>query len=376
MRHIKKFRYELLIFVFWAGATAAKLKYNGLILGFDYGIYQPDGKFYTYMALEYINHNPAQSAQQVVDWYANHGFKMNIFTIQDLMPETSFAYSTISHRVLYPILSVPFVALFGVPGMLAIPTLSLLFLLLSIQKLARLYDKSFIGFALALVLLNSETVLRWMVVNCTDALLVGLFAAVPLLLLKMQERKRDVFFSLSILIVLTSATRFILPVWLAIFGVLLIKNVFRKEVFSMIVLCIVSAGPALSAQLSTALLVAEVDTPTYLKLLKLPISYLKVVGIDVLQFGVMDRILLILLTFTFVQSIRLREKLSSAMFISVLFAGYLIGAINGTLGVNFRYQMPVLVFCAWVVIDSFELKHGSLHLVPSIKRNVIVNKAQ
>ena len=39
-------------------AIAAKYKYNGLVFGFDYGIYQPDGKYYTYMALDLINNDP------------------------------------------------------------------------------------------------------------------------------------------------------------------------------------------------------------------------------------------------------------------------------------------------------------------------------
>ena len=90
-------------------AIAAKYKYNGLVFGFDYGIYQPDGKYYTYMALDFINNDPKQSAQSVVNWYATHGYKGNIFQISDLIPETSPVYQFISHRVLYPILSIPFV---------------------------------------------------------------------------------------------------------------------------------------------------------------------------------------------------------------------------------------------------------------------------
>ena len=67
-------------------AIAAKYKYNGLVFGFDYGIYQPDGKYYTYMALDFINNDSKQSAQSVVNWYATHGFKGNIFQVSDLVP--------------------------------------------------------------------------------------------------------------------------------------------------------------------------------------------------------------------------------------------------------------------------------------------------
>ena len=141
-------------------------------------------------------------------------------------------------------------------------------------------------------------------------------------------------------------------------------------------LSIVSSIPALSAQLSTALLPASTSTPTYLKVLQLPIVFFKVVAVDILEFSVLDRVLLLLLAVTAVQAIRLRKNLSSLLFWAVLISTYLIGAINGTLGVNFRYQMPVLVFCAWVLIDSFEVNGGGLRLIPPIKRDVIINKAE
>ena len=369
-----KYRYELAVLFLWAVAVASKLKFNGLILGFDYGTYQPDGKFYTYMALDFLNNNPALSAQQVVDWYAIHGFKMNTFTIQDLMPSTSYAYPYISHRVLYPLLSVPFVAIFGIPGMLAVPSISLLLLLLSICWLAKKLDKPFIGLVVIVVLLNSSTVLRWMIVNCTDSLLVGLFAFVPFLILMLIEKKREAVFLLAGLVVLTSATRFILPIWLSIFLVLFFRKGLRKQTLILLITSVLCAIPALEAQLSTALLPAETDTPTYLKLIQLPFVFLKIIVVDFLQFGVLDRALLIVLTFCLIQAIRIRHQLSAQLFLAVFVSGYLIGAINGTLGVNFRYEIPVLIFCAWLILDSFEYNQKKLRLVSSIAGNIIIDK--
>lgn len=376
MQLIRRYRYEILVSVLWAVTVVAKIKFDGLVFGFDYGVYQPDGKFYTYMALDFFNNNPADSAKQVVDWYAIHGFKMNTFTIQDLMPSTSYAYPVISHRILYPLLSAPFVAILGIPGMLVIPALSLLTLLLSVQKISIIAKKPLVGFIIVLILSNSTTVLRWMIVNCTDSLLAGLFALVPFFLIRIVGKNRNALVGLAALIVLTSATRFILPVWLAILFVLFVKKIYRKEMLILGGLSVASSIPALSAQLSTALLPASTSTPTYLKLLQLPIVFIKVVVVDILEFGVLDRVLLLLLFIALVQSIRLRDNLSSLLFWGVLISTYLIGSINGTLGVNFRYQLPVIVFCAWVLIDSFEVRAEGLRLVPPIKRNVIINKTQ
>ena len=133
-------------------AIAAKYKYNGLVFGFDYGIYQPDGKYYTYMALDFINNDPKQSAQSVVNWYATHGFKGNIFQVSDLVPDTSPVYQFISNRILYPILSIPFVYLIGIPGMIVIPAISFLCLLLFIQKISNNYNYIYIGVCIGIIL--------------------------------------------------------------------------------------------------------------------------------------------------------------------------------------------------------------------------------
>jgi hypothetical protein len=376
MNFIRRFKFEILVIFIWGVAVASKILYNGLVFGFDYGTYQPDGKYYTYMALDFLNNNPPKSAQQVVDWYLVHGFKMNTFSIQDLMPSTSIAYPVISHRILYPLLSVPFVAIFGIQGMLVIPSLSLLVLLLSILKLAKKFNKPFIGMAVIIALVNSSTVLRWMIVNCTDSLLVGLFALVPFAIIQLIQKKRFAFLYLTVLIILTSATRFILPVWLSIILVLFFREKLKKECGSLFLVASTASLPALVAQLSTALLPGEAETPIYIKILKLPYVFLKIVTVDVLQFAVLDRIFLLLLTLCLFQAIRTKNQLSSQMFASVFIACYSIGAINGTLGVNFRYEMPVLIFCAWVIIDSFDSRAGSLRLIPPIKRNVIVDKTK
>lgn len=373
---IRRYRYELLVIVIWAVCAISKLKFNGLILGFDYGIYQPDGKYYTYMALDILRQNPIQSAQEVVDWYAVHGFKMQFFSVEDLIPSTSPVYHLIAHRILYPLLSVPFVAVLGIPGMLVIPTLSLLVLMLSIQVLANRAKRPLLGLILVFSLSISPTVSRWMILNCTDSLLTAIYAFVPFAIVKFEKNKKKGLLYLGILIVLTSATRFTLPIWLAIFGVLFLRRIHRKELMLLGSLSIIAAIPALKAQSSTALLPGESEASLISKVLQLPISFVKVVSIDVLQFGVLDRLLLLILALALAISLRLWRNLSSSIFLVVFLAAYFIGAINGTLGVNFRYQLPVLIFCCWVIIDSIDTTKGRLTLVSPIKRHIKLDKTE
>jgi hypothetical protein len=350
---LKLSRYSQYLFVIVLGIVSiiARYKYNGLILGFDYGIYQPDGKYYTYMSLDLLKNNPNESAKMVVDWYAAHGNKNNIFTVEDLIPSTSPVYSYISHRILYPLLSVPFVYLFGIPGMLIIPALAFLILLLSTQFVANKYGLIYIGFVACFALSTSPTVTRWMVVNCTDALLVGLFSYLTIVLTNMHKNQKYLYARLVPLIILTSATRFSFPFWFGISIILVVNNKKIIGIFTLLFSLLFSI-PALASQLSVSILPANVSYNLLEKIMYLPVSFAKVILVDIAQLIVLDRLFLLFIFCGTVLSLIHIRNVPSQYFLAMLLAGYFLGAINGTLGVNFRYQMPAIPFCAWAIISS------------------------
>jgi len=352
-------------------AIAAKYKYNGLVFGFDYGIYQPDGKYYTYMALDFINNDPKQSAQSVVNWYAAHAYKGNIFQISDLVPETSPIYQYISHRVLYPILSIPFVYLFGIPGMIVIPAISFLCLLLFIQKISNNYGLINIGVCICIILSTSPTVTRWMIWNGTDALLAGLFSYAALLLYNLQTNPNQKYFLLLALVFLTAATRFSLVFWVAI-AVVMYFN--RKKFLALIIFLTssLSSIPALLATLGVSILPAEKNQTTLEKIYNIPLSFLRVVSIDIAQLAVLDRLFLIYLAVGTLISIIYFKDIASQYFIAILLAGYLLGAVNGTLGVNFRYQLPAIPFCAWSIAASWPLIQNRLKTYSFLRSHIKV----
>jgi hypothetical protein len=352
-------------------AIAAKYKYNGLVFGFDYGIYQPDGKYYTYMALDFINNDPKQSAQSVVNWYAAHAYKGNIFQISDLVPETSPIYQYISHRVLYPILSIPFVYLFGIPGMIVIPAISFLCLLLFIQKISNNYNLINIGVCICIILSTSPTVIRWMIWNGTDALLAGLFSYTALLLYNLQTNPNQKYFLLLAVVFLTAATRFSLVFWIAI-AVVMYFN--RNKFLALIIFLTssLSSIPALLATLGVSILPAEKNQTTLEKIYNIPLSFLRVVSIDIAQLAVLDRLFLIYLAVGTLISIIYFKDIASQYFIAILLAGYLLGAVNGTLGVNFRYQLPAIPFCAWSIAASWPLIQNRLKTYSFLRSHIKV----
>ena len=349
----------LFVLILGLVATVAKYKYNGLVFGFDYGLYQPDGKYYTYMTLDFINHNPKLSAQSVVNWYTTHGYKGNVFQISDLIPETSPVYPFISHRVLYSVLSIPFVYFFGIPGMIVIPAISFLFLLLFIQKIANNYNLIYVGVCLNVILSASPTVIRWMILNTTDALLAGLFSFAAILLYKLHIKSDKKLYQILLLIPLSSATRFSLVFWVAIATVLCFN---RKKFLALFISLIssVCSIPAVLSTLKVSILPAIENQGTLQKISYIPISFVKVVSVDIAQLAVLDRLFLFYLLTGLVISMLNLKNIASQYFVTILLAGYLLGAVNGTLGVNFRYQLPVIPFCAWSIIASWRTTQNQL----------------
>ena len=97
---------------------------------------------------------------------------------------------------------------------------------------------------------------------------------------------------------------------------------------------------------------ASSDAQEVKKLLQLPISFLRIGFIEMAQLAVLDRLLLIILVIAIMISIISWKEISSQFFLSVLICVWLIGAINPVLGVNFRYQLPVVGFACWAILSN------------------------
>ena len=123
--------------------------FNGPILGFDYAIYQPDGASYTFRTLSFLYENPSEAANRVSEWYVLNGFKHNIIAPFTLLPENSPVWHLVAPRILYPLLSLPFVAALGIPGMLVVPALSMLVLMVSTHLICLKYGLKWLGVFLA-----------------------------------------------------------------------------------------------------------------------------------------------------------------------------------------------------------------------------------
>jgi len=334
----------------WLMTLLIKFKYNGLIFGFDYGIYHPDGALYTTRALDWSGYSETEAAKIVSNWYNIHAYKFNTTKPSDFYYSVHPLYPEYSIRILYPLLSIPFVKLFGVPGMLVVPAFSLLILLLVILKIGIDLNKPLIAFSTLVSAASSSTVVRWMMANTTDALLVGIFSLTTYCLVRKITSYRW-YLVYGALIILSGLTRISILFWIACASVLLIQKNRKKAIFITVVSLLIVI-PTLLSNSSNSFLAVEADRSLWQRFLLYPFYLIKITFYEFAQLFVLDRILFFMCVLSIYLSFKYINKDSSKYLLLVLFAGLLTGAMNGTVGVNFRYQLPVIAFICWSIIDN------------------------
>lgn len=346
-----------LVFLLWALSVVIKLKFNGLVFGLNYGLYHPDGALYATRALDWAGLSEIDAATKISNWYNLYAFKFNTTSPADFFYANHHLYREYSTRVMYPLLSVPFVKLFGVPGMLVVPTLSLLTLMLLVAKIGIIQNKRFITLIVLIGISSSSTVMRWMLSNTTDALLVAIFSVAGFLLVK-KISSSYWYLLFGMLILLSGLTRISVIFWVAIASVLWFEK-FKVRSTYVILLSFSIAVPTLLTHPSSSFLAVEGNRTFLEKSFLYPYYLIKVTFYETTQLMILDRIFFLVCALCLYLSLRNIRKVSSRLLLLILFAGLLTGALNGNVGVNFRYQLPVLFFVCWSLIDNLNFSFNS-----------------
>jgi hypothetical protein len=345
--------YSFLIATVVAITISSRLLFNGDVFDFDFHLYQPDGAVYTYLTLRWLGNSHISAAEQVITWYGTYAESESNLSVdffdQDKNPGV---WSLAAFRILYSLLSMPFVAIFGIQGMLVIPTLSLIILFFLISLKAWRNKNPLIGLILISLLSFSPTLTRWYISNITDGLLATLFAF--LLLLPITSRVKRHWVVLGILILLTSFTRFCAPYWYAIAIFLLIVKKRSSSIF-VFTLSTLFVIPTLWSKPDPGSIVAGVDGGAIDKLLYFPVSAIKIFFIEGAQLAALDRPLLLIVGVSVFLSLIHFKSPTSQLFLIIFLAGWFIGSLNGVLGVNFRYQLPLIPFASLVFIEMLKV---------------------
>jgi hypothetical protein len=345
----RAFPYLLILFI-WLVALATKLHTHGLVYGLDYGLFHPDGTLYTFRSLTWLGKSQAEAGLEISNWYSSHASKRTEFSPSSLYFENNPGWAIYSLRYLYPFLSLPFVALIGVPGMLVVPAFSMLILMLCTYEITRHFRIGNFGILLVVFLSASITVNRWMFINTADPLLTALVAVALVVYIK-RDHLIHWQAMLYLLVFLSSMTRFALFLWVALGLVLFLK---RERVVATIValIAILTFLPTLFVDFAPSVLANKSDLPILSKVLAFPISLFRVAFFEIAQLVVLDRLLIFFLFCVTIVALSRRRSESSIFFFAALISLWFTGAINGVIGVNFRYQLPIIPFAIWVLAEN------------------------
>lgn len=330
-----------LILAAWLAAVISRLIKNGDVYGLNYNLFQPDGALYHAYTLHLQGNSWSESARLVNQFFINQ--IGSSYLGDTISPSVQMVIFT---RPLLSISSVPFVYLFGQFGMLAVPALSLLVTGVALFLVGKKVNRPYLAVALFLILTLSTSVNRWMISDLTDGLLVALIAVIYLLLFSSKTRVL-----LPIFVALALLTRPSGPLLLAL--LLPFALVHRKAT--------IYIGMAISVLGTLALAVVSPEAAgtqtsgsytVYQRIQDFALHGVKVLVVEFGQLFVMDRILFIFLVFSILLAFLSWRSVYSQSFLALLAASFAMGAWNGALGVNFRYQLPSIVAGAIVIIFS------------------------
>jgi hypothetical protein len=83
-----------------------------------------------------------------------------------------------------------------------------------------------------------------------------------------------------------------------------------------------------------------------------PITFLKILFVEMAQLAALDRTLLVIILLATALSVAKFREFESKLYFAVFLGVFTLGAINAVLGVNFRYQLPLIPFAAFSIISQ------------------------
>jgi hypothetical protein len=208
-----------------------------------------------------------------------------------------------------------------------------------------------LGLILTFLITLSPTVTRWFAANITDGVLAAILGVAFYLVLTINHKL--VWVPLITLVIVGSFTRFSAPYWI-VFAII-DWFIQRKVAVLSLFVTLLAVTPTLLARPDSDSIVVGGGSGIADKLMYFPISAFKVLFVEFAQLASLDRSLLAILVTAILISFLNPGRQSSQLFLLMGLAGWFIGALNGVLGVNFRYQLPVITFACWVILDQLDI---------------------
>jgi hypothetical protein len=187
-----------------------------------------------------------------------------------------------------------------------------------------------------------------MFINTTDSLFVFLASLSTYLLVKWNPGRKWFFVQLLLLVAMSS-TRVAIFHWIPICLVLFLKN--RKQAMLLGLFSVSLFAPLLRSNIVGTIGASSNQGSLFHQAQSFFRDAVKVLVVEFGQLLILDRVLLFLVVLTFVASIINLKNDSSKYFLALLFSTLLMSILNGTAGVNFRFELPILASLTWVLIE-------------------------
>lgn len=326
-----------------------KFYFNGLIFGLDFSLFHPDGTLYSFRTLSWLGDSQTENAIRVAEWYGQHAGKMTSIDPTSLYFDNNPNWVLYKFRLLYSFLSIPFVYFFGLNGMLFVPALSYVGLMLIVLEIGFFFKRVPVALLVILLLNLSITVTRWMFINTTDSLFTFLAALSTIMLIKWNPGKKLFLFQVLVLIlmILTRVSIFYaIPLIVAIW----FKS--RKQAILLFLITVISFVPLLLANIQSTVAVTSTKGGYTEKISMFVLNSFKLLIFEMGQLIILDKVLFFVLVCTLTLALKNKSKNSSMFLLLSIASTYLMSFLNGTIGVNFRFQLPILASIAWVLIEN------------------------
>ena len=317
--------------------VASRINRSGSFFGLDFNLYQPDGRFYLWETYRLLGKSDGQAWNLVTHFYENLHL-VSTHYISKISPVNDVGLrKDIQMRPLYPLISSPFVKVFGPAGLLVVPILSFIsccyLVILSFAE----YRKrvcAVIGFGL---LTSSPFFIRGFITNYSDALLsLLIFLAYYLL-----RKERGSFWLIFVISFAGEVTRPSEPLWIVICILFFFTTRKGRYLFLASLHTLFLGAVSILSPDSTGLSTRN-GYGILNRVLDLVPHALKIIGTDLAEILVLDRILFAMIAIFLILIIKtIRKKIDRSAFY-ILCATVSMSVWNGAVGTGWRYELPAL----------------------------------
>lgn len=313
-------------------------------------LYAGDSRYYAARALLFAGNSRDEAYSKVVDYTAMYHWPTP-------SPNGLFDYGLTAPRLLFPLLSAPFVRLFGIGGLAVVPTLSLIGLAITLYVLGSQRFGWRAALVPVLLVAASERIVYYSIAEITEGLMTFLSALILLVALRSDRLgpPRTAIW-LVVLTTLMAFTRQATLVPSVAFGLTWLALWVRRgrwrnrwarpALVVFVTTVVVQVGQSLLWPGFSQLSQFENMTGTHSlagALLAVPRQVAHIVKGDFILFARQDRALLLLVVAALASAVVLWRREETYLLVGGLAGAMIYNSTNGVSS-GFRYEMPALPF--------------------------------